>query len=555
MRILKKVDTLVITSFFPPFVLAFFIAVFVLIMQFLWSFIDELVGKGISTLDLAEMLFYRSLSLFPLAFPIGILLAAVMVFGGLSERYELSSFKSAGVSLLRVMAPAILFSSGVALFSIFCSNTLIPLSNLKFQSRLYDMRNKKPTLNLVEGVFNSDFKGYAIHIGKKHRDNKRIEDVVIYDQTTTNRRQFSMVTAERGEMFISDDNRDFVMKLYDGFHYQEMDPGRRASGYPFTRTRFTEWTKKFSLSEFDLSYTDEDLFKSHHTMKSVGKLVYEIDTIDLQYARMLDRNMYDFKQIARHKPADIVLEQTTYPLESAPQHAVPAQAEIDTVAEEEELDAKAVIAPRDTAGTPVNTSGLVKKLKPSDIKRTDLEVLMDSFPAPVHWDTLFAHLPAYDQEQYQKQGLAIARTLHQSNQRMQATLKSIRINRAKHVYELHSKFCFAAICIIFLFIGAPMGAIVRKGGFGYPLLVSVIFFTMFILLTLMFKKLSETESVDPMVGAWMPCIVILPISAILTYKAMNDAKMLNLSPVIQFVVEGYHWVRKKIGMRAAAGSS
>src|SRR5690606_18949753 len=130
MHTLKKVDKLVVTSFIPPFVLAFFIAVFVLIMQFLWSFIDELVGKGISTLDLAEMLFYRSLSLFPLAFPIGILLASVMVFGGLSERYELSSFKSAGVSLLRVMAPAIMFSTGVALFSIFCSNTLIPLSNL-----------------------------------------------------------------------------------------------------------------------------------------------------------------------------------------------------------------------------------------------------------------------------------------------------------------------------------------------------------------------------------------------------------------------------------------
>jgi len=203
MRILKKIDELVITSFFPPFVLAFFIAVFVLIMQFLWSFIDELVGKGIGAFDLAEMLFYRSLSLFPLAFPIGILLASVMVFGGLSERYELSSLKSAGVSLLRTMVPAIVFATGVALFSIFCSNTLIPLSNLKFQSRLYDMRNQKPALSLVEGIFNDDFKGYSIHIGKKFSDNGRIENVVIYDQTTTTRRQFSVVTADRGEMYAA----------------------------------------------------------------------------------------------------------------------------------------------------------------------------------------------------------------------------------------------------------------------------------------------------------------------------------------------------------------
>src|SRR5690606_32610132 len=144
--------------------------------------------------------------------------------------------------------------------------------------------------------------------------------------------------------------------------------------------------------------------------------------------------------------------------------------------------------------------------------------------------------------QYLKQGIAIARTLNQSNQRLLASLKSIRINRIKHVYELHSKFCFAFICIIFLFIGAPMGAIVRKGGFGYPLLVSVIFFTIFILLTLMFKKLSETESVDPVIGAWMPCIVMLPISAILTYKALNDAKMFNMMPMLRVGTDIYGWI-------------
>lgn len=542
MRLLKKLDILVITSFFPPFVLAFFIAVFVLIMQFLWSFIDELVGKGISTLDLAEMLFYRSLSLFPLAFPIGILLAAVMVFGGLSERYELSSFKSAGVSLLRVMAPAVLFSIGVAMFSIFCSNTLIPLSNLKFQSRLYDMRNKKPTLNLVEGIFNDDFKGYSIHISKKHRDNRRIEEVVVYDQTTTNRRQFSMVTAERGEMFISDDNRDFVMKLYDGYHYQEMDPGRKGAGYPFTRTAFSEWTKKFNLGEFDLNYTDEDLFRSHHTMKTVAQLVYEIDTIDLQYAKMLDRNLYDFKQIARHKPVEIIQEDKTYPVEQPLGNSGTQTGEF----EQEEGQQKPPADARNLPAEIIEQREVIKKLKKSDIRRSDLEALMDSFPSPVHWDTIFAHLPEYDQEQYLKQGVAIARTISQSNQRMGASLQSIRINRSKHVYELHSKFCFAVICIIFLFIGAPMGAIVRKGGFGYPLLVSVIFFTLFILLTLMFKKLSEAESVDPLVGAWMPCIVMLPISAILTYKAMNDAKMLNFAPVILFFTDLFERAQRLI---------
>ncbi len=540
--VLKKIDKLVITSILPPFVLAFFIAVFVLIMQFLWSFIDELVGKGIGALDLAEMLFYRSLSLFPLAFPIGILLSSVMVFGGLSERYELSSLKSAGVSLLRVMGPAIAFGTGIALFSMFCSNTLIPLSNLKFQSRLYDMRNQKPALSLTEGIFNDDFKGYSIHIGKKYGDNKRIENVVIYDQTTTTRRQFSMVTADRGEMFLSEDERDFVMKLYDGYHYQEVDPEKQRSGFPFTRTKFTEWTKKFNLSEFDLSYTDEELFKTHHSMKSVGKLIYEIDTISAQYDLMLERNLYDFQHVARHKPEDLFKEQKTYPVEK--QSAIEVQ---DTVIEVQDI--AAITNPMDlamaTAKRSKNDRTPLKTIKPPKPTRSDLEMILDTLDKSVPWDSVFAKIPPVDREQYLKQGLALSKSLHQNTQRLQASLKAVRINRGKHIYELHSKFSFAVICIIFLFIGAPMGAIVRKGGFGYPLLVSVIFFTIFILLTLMFKKLSETESVDPVLAAWMPCFVMLPISALLTYKALNDVRMINPDRWINAFVRIGAWIQHK----------
>lgn len=537
MKLIKKIDKLVVTSFFAPFILAFFIAVFVLLMQFLWSFIDELVGKGIGALDLAEMLFYRSLSLFPLAFPIGILLASVMVFGGLSERYELSSMKSAGVSLLRVMRPAILFGTGVALFSIYCSNTLIPLSNLKFQSRLYDMRNQKPALSLTEGIFNDDFRGYSIRIGKKYTDNRRIEDVIIYDQSTTTRRQFSLVTAARGEMFISEDKRDFVMKLYDGFHYQEIDPGRQRAAHPFTRTQFDEWTKKFSLAEFDLSYTDEELFKSHHTMKSVAKLKFEIDTIDRQYDHLLNRNLYDFRRVARHKPLEVRTEVSEPPDRSRMEFAGKDTLVIKKPPLRVERSAPEVVA----------ESTARRHIPEPPVRRTDLERILDSIPQTASWDSIFALLAPLDREQYYKQGLSLSRSLHQNNERLQASLKSVRVNRVKHVYELHSKFSLATICVIFLFIGAPMGAIVRKGGFGYPLLVSVIFFTIFILLTLMFKKLAESEAVDATLSAWMACIVMLPISAVLTYKAMNDARMINLDQWIVAFRKLWRLVRYRTG--------
>ncbi|MEL6943665.1 MAG: LptF/LptG family permease, partial [Bacteroidota bacterium] len=179
---MKIIDRLLLKSFLPPFSVTFFIALFVLIMQFLWKWIDDIAGKGVGLLFILEMLAYMCISLIPLALPIAVLISSVMVMGNLAERYELSSFKSAGVSLTRVMVPLMFLTFAISIFSYFCSDKLIPISNLKYQSRLYDIKNQKPTLSLEEGVFNDDFQGFSIRIGNKKEDNKTIENVLMYDQ-------------------------------------------------------------------------------------------------------------------------------------------------------------------------------------------------------------------------------------------------------------------------------------------------------------------------------------------------------------------------------------
>src|SRR5688572_19290087 len=279
-----QVDRMLISSFLPPFAMSFFIAVFVLLMQFLWKFIEEIIGKGIEPLVVLEMVFYKSVSLFPLALPIAVLLAGVMVMGNLAERYELSSFKSAGVSLLRVLLPLFAVSFVVCLFSFYCSNTIIPLANLKYQSRLYDIRNTKPTLSIEPGVFNEDFRGYAIRVGKKHRDKQTIEDIMVYDDTQRNRGQLSVVTAQKGKMYVSDEDGAFVMTLYDGYQYAEAESQGKPNSVPFTISHFREWTRRFDLSEFQLDRTEEDQFKGHHMMKSARQLLQELDTLDEQIA-------------------------------------------------------------------------------------------------------------------------------------------------------------------------------------------------------------------------------------------------------------------------------
>ena len=173
MRI-KKIDKLLVLSFIPPFVMTFFIASFVLIMQFLWKYIDDIVGKGLELILIFELIFYLSMSLVLLALPIAVLISAVMVMGNLAEQYQLASMKSAGIPLLRVMAPLILVATFITIGSFFIANNLIPYSNLKFQSRLYDIRKQKPGLSLEEGIFNDDFKGFSMRVGKKGASNQEV---------------------------------------------------------------------------------------------------------------------------------------------------------------------------------------------------------------------------------------------------------------------------------------------------------------------------------------------------------------------------------------------
>ena len=285
---MKKLDKLLAKGYVGPFVVTFFIAVFVLMMQKLWLYIDDIVGKGAGLFFIIEMIFYMSIALMPMALPIAVLISSVMLIGNHAERYELSSMKSAGIPLLRVMAPLMVITAGISLFSFVCSNNLMPVSNLKFRARLYDLKKSKPTLNLEEGIFNEDFSNFTIHIGEKEGDNRTIRDVLIYDREKNLKGKVSQIVAKEGEMYVTEDEQYFVMYLQDGTQYEEMEPdkekkpGKVKDNYynlPFVRTSFKEWTKVFDLSEFDMSKTDADLFKNHHFFMSVGQLRIQVDTI------------------------------------------------------------------------------------------------------------------------------------------------------------------------------------------------------------------------------------------------------------------------------------
>jgi lipopolysaccharide export system permease protein len=514
-RILKKLDQLMVMNFLPPFIVTFFIALFVLVMQTLWLYIDEIAGKGVGFFLMVELLGYMSVSMMPLALPIAVLISSVMVLGNFAEHYELSSFKSAGVSLIRVMIPIMVIGTFITAFSFFCSNNLIPVSNLKFRSRLYDIRKQKPALNLEEGLFNDDFKGYSIRIGEKSADNKEIRDVLIIDHSDSHKGTLVEISADHGEMYVTQDDRYFVMKLYDGWQYQEGDVSEDGEGsYPFMRTHFNEWNKVFDLGEFQLERTDEQLFKSHHTMLTAGQLVLSIDSLDVTVQDRLDQlavaNFRYYSPYAIEDQSDVE-EEAGESEEVAP--------EKDTETSAKDTTKKASILPKVPEAQKKKVPQAVNRYKDRQKPlEQDLEgdwreegSLLYSFP------TGFRKELISNAERY-------ARTISSQLTNANKSLNRKREIRVKHIFELHNKFSMALACFIFLFIGAPMGAIVRKGGFGYPILISIGFFMLYMVLTIFSKNIAERFVIEATLAAWLPCLVLFPLGLILTFRAMNDSK-------------------------------
>jgi len=508
---LKKIDKLMIKSFLPPFLVAFGIAVFVLLMQILWVWLDDIVGKGAGILVIAEMVGYMSISMFPMALPIGVLLSSVMAMGNLSEKYELVSFKSAGVSLGRVMMPLIVLCTLISAFSFFSANNLIPYANLKFRSRLYDIKKKKPTLSLQESVFNNDFQGYVMHIKEKESDTGSIEDVVIYDHRSGSRGDINQIISSGGKIRPTKDNQFLVMELDDGTHYQETKSANYRKNYPFVRTSFKSWEKVFDLREFELARTNEDLFKTNEGMMSAPQIRKALDSlVRLEQERKfgVDKIVADYYPI--YNDLRIIQDSSFVEVDSAKTRKVKKE--------------KSLIA----------LDGSTKFKSPIEQIEAEQKGLIpivsrDTLAMDFYYQAEFDSLPLYKRQSMLQTVKTRLTTLQGRMTNRGRSLAHTIESKTKHIYQLHLKYSNALVCLIFLFIGAPMGAIVRKGGFGYPVLIAIVFFMVFVILTLTFKKLTYSYVVLPFFGAWLPCLLMIPFGAILTHRALHDKKIGDIS--------------------------
>ncbi len=556
---LKKLDGLLIRSFLPPFVVTFFIALFVLVMQTLWLYIDDIAGKGIGFFLLVELVGYMSVSMIPMALPVAVLISSVMVMGNLAERYELSSIKSAGVSLWRTMRPLMAVTLVIGLFSFFCSNYFIPVSNLKFKSRLHDIKNQKPALSMEESLFNDDFQGYSIRLGDKLADNQTIKEVLLYDNRQSNKGQLNMVSADSGQMYGSEDGKYFVMHLFNGDQLSEPKPTNESGkrNYPMMRATFKEWTKVFNLDEFELDRTDEGLFKSHHTMLSNRQLLIAVDSIDRhveerqeRFSDQTNRYFYFWEKAAKEKKkqereaetekrkAEKAKEKQASDLKSSKSGTDKKGVGADKI--KQERLKKIAKTKKNQASKKKKNSNAAQKKQTSKPAVTSKNPLSKKKPDPIPQiiDKPLEEYLSIAQTFTKEKRIDLidkatndARTIKDQASSNNRSISKTLENRVKHVFEFHTKYSLAIACFIFLFVGAPMGAIVRKGGFGWPLLISIIFFMLFIVISIFSKNIAERFVIDAVLAAWMNCLVIFPMGLMLTYWAMRD---MGWSQIVDF---------------------
>ena len=524
-KFMKIIDKFLIKAFIPPFIVSFGIASFVLVMQVLWVYIDEIMGKGLSIFDITELIFYLSMTLVPTALPIAVLIASVMVTGNLAEKYELSSFKSAGIGLVRILRPLFVAVSVITIFSIFVSERVIPWANLKFYSRFYDIRKSKPTLAFQEGIFNDEFQDYTLRIGKKGKDGRSLENVMIFNNRNINQ-QTNESISKKGEMYTTADKQYIVMNLFDGMQYQET--GNAAAGkqtYPFVRIKFKSWQKIFDLTEFDKKKTDEGLFKNHQKMKNSSQLMHFADSIRLEQ----NRSINDMKTTVNEIYTPFRNKITNQLPPSAGNIAHVDTVKTDAVVQKLKLNTQLDSLSKSTlAGTPFQKNRLTLKEIPKEIPKADTQSLKQ---LPKNFYAFLDSLKPYETMTYLNTAETKARNIQNASDNAINQIQMIDDSAGKFVYEMYMKYNFALICLVFLFIGAPMGAIIQKGGFGMPILVAIGFFMIYMVSNIYCKNLKGSHDLSVFWAAWLPVVIMLPIAAFLTHRALNDYKMLNFDPL------------------------
>lgn len=461
---LKKLDIFVLKSFMLLFAGTFFICLFIFMMQFLWKYVDELVGKGLELDILAQFFFLSALTLIPLSLPLAILLAALMTFGNFGERYELLSMKAAGIPLLRIMRPIAVMCLILGLTSFYFQNVIGPKAQKQLWTLLVSMKQKSPEVDIPEKVFYSDIEGYNIYVNKKDRETGILKDVLIYN-FSDGFENARIIWAEEGKLELTADKKHLYLHLYNGELFENLKSQNIDSkNVPYRRETFIE---KHSLIDFDAEFNmvDGSFLNRRSDIKNMNELTATIDSLTT-YTDSVGRAMYNEIMASTYKDNDL--------------------SKSDSIKiKEQNL-------------TYINTDSIFRSLSSDEKLKTlsSTERRMSSISS----DWSMKSFVTRDND------------------------KSIR----SHTSDWHKKITLSFACVFFFFIGAPLGAIIRKGGLGMPVVISVLMFILYYIIDSGATRVAKSGEMNIILGTWMSSLVLAPLGAFLTYKSNKDSVVFNI---------------------------
>ena len=553
---LKKIDKLVFQAFLGPFILTFVVVVFILLTTQMLRYLDEIFGKGIGLDVFGQFVFHFSIFQTPVAFPLSVMLASLIAFGNLGEHSELTAVKSAGISLTRALMPIFLFVILLSASAFYSNSKLVPRSALKAYSLLYDIRQKKPTLDIKEGVFYGGIDNFRIKVGKRYPDGQSLKSLVIYDHSK-GLGNTDVILADSGQMYTILNDRYLKLELFNGNFYSEEAPQRRAVSQPetikpFNRTSFEHSEMVFDLSIFDLKRTKEELFATNRLMRDYGQLSIDIDSLTkeiydsrLTYYQSANRYFYYYKEnnnvlipedlqaYSHVKDSLVTLASDTLQEDTDRQDQDKIIFKYIDVKEVEEL----INDPEWEAEKPEPDSLRVVQVKQvSELTSEEVDTIVATVNLALEkngeWKKVY------------KNAVSLTRQMKSKSSVTKNREASLIRNHNIFSIQYNKMIATAFACMTMFLIGAPLGAIIKKGGLGFPVLISIIFFIIYYVISLAAEKQARQDLLDPLLAVWVPNIILLPIGLFFLKQARKDARLLEADYYLVAVDKLKSWFKR-----------
>lgn len=567
---MKKIDKLILSSFIGPFIMTFLVVVFILLTQHMLKYFDDIIGKDLGWDVLSQLLFYFAIFMTPVAMPLAVLLSSLITFGNLGEHFELTAIKSAGISLLRTIRPIFFFVVVLTGVAFYINNNLVPTAALEAYSLLYDIKQKKPALDLREGAFYNGLPDISIKVNKKFPDGITLKDIIVYDHRKNDGNK-EVTVADSGRMSTILNERYLKFELFNGYNYsegasseREMTGQKNTKSETLTRSKFYKTQVVYDLSSFQLSRTDKKWFETNRIMRNLAELDMDIDSINREVLQQeLNHYLYKPTYFSYYNKDSVTMP--AYLREFKRERD--SLSRIKYMPQERLEEERAAVQASRPAVDPI-----MKAQRSSPANRPMPQTLAGTIHEPAVPDSARS-MPDPRAKQRRDSvfaakvdsvlALTADRGIVQSATNMARQVKSQVLNsntaienyrREKVVFEIqwHKIIANSFMCIAMFLIGAPLGAIIKRGGLGVPFMISILFFIVYYVLTMQGEKLAKQGLISPMAGIWAADAILLVIGFIFLRQARADARLFDADAYRVFFDRARRWFLSRKRAPAAA---